>query len=145
MSLFVSPRHWFRVEAVAYLLIGLPLLVAPEVFLSALGWQVVDPATSRLLGAALFAMGVQVFVGRNGDEATCRRLLDFDLLWAGAGCIATLVAIAQGAPSPTFWVLGLLIAVLGVAGHYRVRIKQFAAMEDPAMENQPESDEETRP
>ena len=135
MNVFVSPRYWFRVEALAYLLIGLPLLVAPGTFLGALGWPVVDPATSRLLGAALFAMGIQIFVSRNGDEATCRRLLDFDLLWAGAGCVATLVAIAQGAPAPTYWVLGLLIAVLGVAGHYRVRIKQFAAMEEPPDKN----------
>lgn len=52
-----SLKITFVVYALTALLFGLALLVAPGRLLTYLGWAPIDPIMSRLLGAAVLALG----------------------------------------------------------------------------------------
>ena len=52
-----SLRRWFVVHALIDLVVGLPLLIAPESVLHSLAWVTVDPPSARLVG--VHSMGRQ--------------------------------------------------------------------------------------
>jgi len=62
-----SLRVWFVIHFVADLLFALPLFFAPVFTLKLFGWETVDPATSRLVAAALFGIGIESLLGRNAS------------------------------------------------------------------------------
>ena len=62
-------RRWFVIHFVADILFAIPLLLIPETILPFFGWTVVDPITSRLVGAALLGIGTESLLGRNASLA----------------------------------------------------------------------------
>lgn len=52
-----SLRITFILHAIVAVLFGLGLMAAPGQFLDLFGWQPIDPLMSRMLGAALLALG----------------------------------------------------------------------------------------
>src|SRR5262245_39541556 len=69
-----SLRRWFVVHFVVDLVVAVPLLVAPRFFLGKLGWACVDPASARLVGAALVAIGGQSWIGRGAGVEVYKAL-----------------------------------------------------------------------
>jgi hypothetical protein len=130
MEIPASLRRWFGIHAIVDLLIGLPLLVAPETLLRTLGWITVDPLSARLVGAALLAIGLQSWVGRRAAVETYRAMLNLKLIWSAAAIGSLLVAIGSGAPGASWVFLALFIAFFGIWFYYRVRIKQISRMND---------------
>ena len=63
-----SLRYTFLLHAVVSLLFGAALLVAPGRFLGLFGWAPVDPVLSRVLGAALLALGWSSYRGFRAAE-----------------------------------------------------------------------------
>ncbi len=55
-----SLRTWFVIHFIADMLFGIPLLFFPEFVLPLLGWGVVDPISTRVVGAALMGIGIEV-------------------------------------------------------------------------------------
>jgi hypothetical protein len=125
MEIPVSLRRWFVAHGLVDLLFALPLLVAPESFLRALGWQPVDPVTARLVGAALLGIGAQSLLGRNEGPEVYRAMLNLKLIWSAAAIAGLVVSVGNGAPDLAWLFLSLFIAFFGVWFHYRVRLKQI--------------------
>jgi hypothetical protein len=130
-----SLRTWFVAHFVVDVVVGLPLLVAPGLLLHALGWQHVDPAASRLVGAAFLAIGITSLTARNQGLDVLRVLLDLKLLWSYGALIGLVIAAGQGAPSPVWALLSAFLAFAGIWTHYRIRMKQLAGAKDEEVED----------
>jgi len=127
MEVPITLRRWFVAHFVVDFLFGLPLLLAPELLLRPLGWTTIDGASSRLVGAALLAIGSQSYFCRNAGLEVFRTMLDLKLVWSFSAILGLLISIGQGA-APAVWAfLSLFIAFAGIWTHYRIRFKQLAA------------------
>jgi hypothetical protein len=95
----VSPwlRRWFVVHFVADLLFAIPLFLAPTAFLSAVGWQAVDPFTARIAAAALFGVGIESWLGRNAGAESFLAMLNLKVIWSFACTAGIALSIVQGA------------------------------------------------
>jgi hypothetical protein len=120
-----SLRRWFVAHFIVDLLVALPLLIAPVATLRLLGWGAVDPVATRLVGAALLAIGGQSYLGRHGSPDAYRSLLNLKLIWSSAAIVALVLGIGGGAPAACWAFLAVFVAFFGVWTHYRVRIKQW--------------------
>jgi len=127
MEVPITLRRWFVAHFVVDFLFGLPLLLAPELLLRPLGWTTVDPASSRLVGAALLAIGSQSYFCRDAGLEVFTTMLNLKLVWSFAAILGLLISIGQGAPAAVWAFLSLFIAFSGVWTHYRIRFKQLAA------------------
>jgi hypothetical protein len=129
MEVPVTLRRWFVAHSVVDVFFGLPLLIAPGLFLGHLGWTVVDGATSRLVGAALLAIGTSSYFCRNAGAEVMKAMLNLKLVWSFSAIVGLLISVGLGAPPPVWAFLSLFIAFFGVWTHYRIRFKQLAAAE----------------
>jgi hypothetical protein len=126
-----SLRRWFVIHSLVDLVVGLPLLLAPDSFLRSLGWLTVDPAAARLVGAALLGIGGQSWFGRNARVDVYRAMLNLKLLWSAAAILGLGASLgAEHTPGAIWIFLALFIAFFGVWFYYRIRIKQLSAMQD---------------
>jgi hypothetical protein len=106
-----SLRTWFVIHFAADMVTGVPLLVAPVAFLSALGWTTVDPFAARMVGAALMGIGIESYLGRNAGVKAYRGMLNLKIIWSGAailGLVVTMVSI----DGP--WTVWLVVAIFCV-------------------------------
>jgi hypothetical protein len=134
MEIPASLRKWFVAHFIVDLLVAVPLLVAPEHTLRLLGWTVVDPLATRLVAAALVAIGGQSYLGRNDELPAYRAMLNLKLLWSGTAIAALLVAAGSGAPQAIWALLSIFVAFFGVWVHYRIRMKQWSSADARGME-----------
>src|ERR1700690_3721176 len=107
-------RIWFTVHAVVDLVVAVPLFVAPTGVLRHFGWTCVDPVATRLVAAALFAIGGQSFLGRNAGVEAYRSMLSLKVLWSLPAAIALVASIGDGAPPAAWAFLCLFIGFAGV-------------------------------
>lgn len=91
-------RGWFIFHCFADLLFALPLFVAPNLFLRALGWTAVDPISARLVAAALMGIGLESYFGRNGDVATFRAMLNLKVIWSATATLGLFISLLEGGP-----------------------------------------------
>jgi len=124
-----SLRTWFIVHGVVDLAAAIPLLVAPDHALRAIGWTSVDPAASRLVGAALLAIGTQSLRVRNAGVEVYRPLLGLKVIWSLAAAAGLFAAIGAGAPPATWAFLSIFIAFAGVWTHHAIRFRQLDRVE----------------
>src|SRR5262245_11993105 len=136
MNVAPSLRLWFLVHAAIDLVAALALLFAPEALLGRLGWTYVDPASARLVGAALLAIGGQSFLMRDAGPAVYRAMLGLKVIWSLSACFALVAAIGAGAPSATWAFLCIFIMFAGVWIHYAIRLRQLerAPADEPEIE-----------
>lgn len=117
-----SLRRWFVVHAVIDVLFGLPLMVAPRLALTALGWQTVDPFATRLVAAALFGIGIQSFLGRNEPVEAFRGMLNLKIIWSGTASIGILWSVLAGGPALGWAFLAVFVSFNALWVGYRVRL-----------------------
>ncbi len=123
-----SVRGWFVVDFVfSALVAGVPLLLVPELLLPRLGWSAVDPVATRLVGAALVAIGWQSWRSRRSGQEAYRALLGLKVIWCSLGIVGLVAAIGAGAPQASWALLAVLLLLDGVWIHYAIRIKKFEA------------------
>jgi hypothetical protein len=123
-----SVRGWFVLDFVfSALVMGLPLLLVPELILPRLGWPAVDPVATRLVGAALVAIGWQSWRSRESGQEAYRALLGLKVIWCSLGIVGLVAAIGAGAPQASWALLAVLLLLDGVWIHYAIRIKKFEA------------------
>ena len=118
-----SLRVWFVIHFAVDMLFAIPLLFFPEFLLPLLGWKVVDPITSRLVGAALLGIGGESLLGRNASKEVFLAMLNLKILWAAGAVIGIALGIAAGGP-PLAWALLVIFTLfLGVWGYYRYNLR----------------------
>jgi len=118
-----SLRQWFVAHFVADLLFAVPMIVAPTATLRAFGWTVVDPVTTRLVGAALVGIGVQSLLGRREGVEVYRAMLSLKCLWSGAAVVGLVLSLAQGAPPKTYGFLAIFVTFAIIWNYYRLRLR----------------------
>jgi hypothetical protein len=138
MEIPLTLRRWFVVHFLVDVALALPLLLAPTAFLRALGWTAIDPVTARLVGAALLAIGVQSWLGRNAGAEAFRAMLNLKLVWSASAIVGLVLSVGEGAPPFAWGLLSAFIAFFGVWFHYRVRMKQLAGARDEELPLEPE-------
>ncbi len=102
-------RIWFVIHFVLDIIFALPLLVAPVWFLGIFGWETTDPFVARLVGAALFAIGIESWLGRHQSLESYRTMLRLKLLWSGSATAGILATMIEGAP-PMGWLIFAIFA-----------------------------------
>ncbi|MGQ0766141.1 MAG: hypothetical protein ACT4OZ_10790 [Gemmatimonadota bacterium] len=120
----VALQRWFVVHFVADIAVALPLFLAPEAFLRMFGWTEVDPAMSRVVAAALFAIGIQSFIGRNEPRATYLAMLNLKVLWSTFAVGGILLSIVQGAPAMAWLFLLVFLVFSAVWWRYWVLLRR---------------------
>ena len=106
----------FGVHAVVALLFGAPLLIAPGRVLVWLGWAPIDPVLSRVLGAALLALGWSSFRGwQTAAQRDVRVLVEMEAVFTVLGCVGLLRHLLVGRWPVVPWVVFGVLAAFGVA------------------------------
>ena len=106
----------FLVHAVVALLFGVPMLIAPGRFLTALGWAPIDPIVSRLLGAALLALAWSSFRGwQTDDKARVAVLLEMEAVLDVLSCVGLLRHLLFGSYPVLPWLVFAIYAIFAVA------------------------------
>lgn len=118
-----SLRVWFVIHFAVDMLFAIPLLFFPEVIMPLLGWKVVDPVMSRLVGAALLGIGGESLLGRNASREVFLAMLNLKILWASGAVLGITLGIAAGAPQLAWGFLAIFVAFLGVWVYYRFKIQ----------------------
>jgi len=87
-----------------------------------LGWTLVDPITSRLVGAALIGIGGESLLSRNASRDVFKALLGLKIIWASAAVIGLVLGIINGAPPIAWGFLGIFVGFLGVWIYYQRKL-----------------------
>ena len=115
-------RTWFVVHFIADYLFGIPLLIAPVWTLSLLGWFTIDPATTRLVGAALLGIGGESLLGMNAHPDTYKALLNLMIIWSLSAITGIILSIIQGSP-PMSWVILIIFVTFSTLWiYYRYKL-----------------------
>ena len=118
-----SLRVWFVIHFVIDIIIAIPMLLVPELLLPLFGWSVVDPITSRLVGAALLGIGVESLLGRNASRDVFKAMLNLKILWASGAILGIGLGLVAGGP-PIAWIfLAIFTGFLGLWAYYRVKLR----------------------
>lgn len=138
-----SLRAWFVAHFIVDVACAVPLLLVPEEILPLVGWKTVDPVSTRLVGAALMAIGVQSWRGRRAGVPEYRALLALKVVWSAAAIAGLTIAIGRGAPPLAFLFLAVFLAFAGVWSQYAIRLRQLAEAEARPAETETETEIET--
>jgi hypothetical protein len=117
-------RGWFVAHFVADILFAVPLLVAPRFALSLFGWTVIDPLTTRLVGAALVGIGVESLLGRNAGRESYLTMLRLKVLWSLTANAAIAISIAEGAPRAAWLFQGIFVVFSCVWVYWSLRLRR---------------------
>jgi hypothetical protein len=122
MDVPTSLRRWFVAHFVADAAGAISLFFAPELTLRAFGWHTVDPIATRVVAAALFGIGLESFLGRNGGRDEYLAILNLKIIWSLAAIAGFVLALLLGAPFGV-WLFGAVFAFFsGLWIYYRVRL-----------------------
>ena len=115
-------RNLLVISAVVYLLFGLGLLLTPVLLQTLYGVLVVFPpliASTQLLGAFAFSIGVLTWSARNAPESEPRRAIVLALFVANAiGFIVVLLAQLAGAWNALGWFSAATFLLLALGYGY---------------------------
>lgn len=123
MDVPASLRRWFVIHFAVDLAFAVPLIVVPASTMRLLGWTTVEPVATRLVGAALAAIGLQSLLGRNHSVEAFRAMLGLKSIWSGAAIVGLALSLAEGAPPLTWALLGTFVAFAIVWNYYRIRLR----------------------
>lgn len=116
-------RRWFVIHFIADVVAAVPLFVAPERFLGALGWTAVDPISTRLVAAALFGIGIESYLGRNASVEAFRAMLNLKVIWSAVAAIGVLWSQLDGGPLAGWGVFAIFFGFHLVWLRYRLQLR----------------------
>ncbi len=120
-----SLRKWFVVHFAVDMLVAVPLFIAPRSMLGLLGWSEIDPIMSRGVAAALFGIGIESLLCRNGDRNVFRAMLTLKIIWSSFAMLGMGASLAQGAPRFVWVFLGVFAAFSGLWWRYWLLLRPF--------------------
>jgi len=123
MDVPASLRRWFVIHFAVDLAFAVPLILVPAYTMHLLGWTTVEPVATRLVGAALAAIGLQSLLGRHHSVEAFRTMLGLKCLWSGVAIVGLALSLAEGAPPFAWALLGIFIAFAMVWNYYRLRLR----------------------
>jgi len=104
-----SLRKWFIVHFIVDMLVGVPLLLIPEIVMPLLGWNIVDPIASRVVGAALMGIGVESYLGRDANIEVFHAMLNLKVIWSSSAILGIGLGIWKGGPQAGWLFLGIFV------------------------------------
>jgi hypothetical protein len=118
-----SLKTWFTIHAVVDLLFGIPLFLIPTQVLTFMGWSVIDPFASRLVGASLIGIAVlSIACNKADNKIAFKTALQFKSAWSILGFLASLYGAVTLQLSSAY-AIALLFFIFGVAWNwYRVHL-----------------------
>jgi hypothetical protein len=116
-------RNWFLIHFIADYLFGLPLLIAPVWTMTLFGWTTVDPATTRLVGAALLGIGGESLLSRNASLETYRALLNLKVIWSLSAILGIGLSLIEGAPPMGWGFLAIFATFSAIWIYYRYQLR----------------------
>lgn len=100
-------RTWFVIHFVVDMLLGIPLLLFPEIVMPLLGWNPIDPIASRVVGAALMGIGIESYLGRNASIEVFRAMLNLKVIWSSSAILGIWLGIWRDGPQAGWLFLGI--------------------------------------
>jgi hypothetical protein len=91
-----SLRIWFAVHFAADILFAVPMFVIPVQFFTILGWETIDPITTRMVAAALFGIGIESLLSRNASIDSFKTMLSLKIIWSSAALLGLTIALISG-------------------------------------------------
>ncbi|MDW7651959.1 MAG: hypothetical protein SCK29_06305 [Bacillota bacterium] len=88
-------KRWFVIHFIVDVLTAVPLFLFPYTILEVLGWPQTDPVMTRLFAAALFAIGIESFLGRNAGVEAFKGMLNLKLIWSSFAAGGILISLLQ--------------------------------------------------
>jgi len=116
-------RRWFVIHFIADIIFAIPLLLIPEIIMPILGWTVVDPISSRLVGAALLGIGVESLLGRDAGREVFKAMLNLKILWAGGAVLGIGLGLYAGAPPAAWFFLAIFAGFLILWSYFRFMLR----------------------
>ena len=117
-------RRWFVLHFAVDMLFAIPVMLAPQWALGLIGWSPVDPVAVRLVAAALFAIGIESYLGRNAGRETYRGMLNLKIIWSAGAVLALALGLLAGRqPAWALWALLAVFAAFNLVWVYwRLRL-----------------------
>ena len=106
-------KKWFVLHFVADIIFAIPLFIIPVQFLTALGWQSIDPVTTRMVAAALFGIGGESLLARNASVDSYNTMLSLKIIWSAFAVIGLSWALFTGLFAN--YIIGISLLVIFVA------------------------------
>ena len=126
-NVYKQLNFWFVVHFLADVIIAIPLFFFPEQFLSIFGWGYVDPIMARFVAAALFAIGIESYLGRNSDKGGFMAMLNLKIIWSFFAILGIALSLIQGYFNNQVigWILLLIFAAFHFLWlYYRRKLKK---------------------
>ncbi len=89
-------KMWFVIHFILDISFAIPLFIIPVTFLNLLGWKVVDPITTRMVAAALFAIGIESFLSRHSSMDSYKTMLMLKIIWSSTAIIGLFIGLISG-------------------------------------------------
>lgn len=125
MSVPRGLRIWFLVHFVIDYLFAIPLFLFPVATLSLLGFVMIDPLATRIVAAALFAIGGISILVREASSETYRHILTLKIIWSLFATIACIVAVIKNAFIFGAWAGLFLFLSFGILWvYYRLKLNR---------------------
>ena len=118
-----SLRTWFVIHFIVDIIFAIPLLIAPVWLLQLLGFTVVEPIMTRLVGAALVGIGGASLLTRNKGRESYHSLLTLKILWSLTVILILVIALFQNGPWSIAPILALFILFSAVWIYYKTKLK----------------------
>ncbi len=124
MIVLPALRTWFVVHFVADVVFAVPLFFAPRPFLHLVGFTEIDPVTTRLVAAALFGIGIQSYLGRNGGLDEFRAMLNLKVIWSLTATLGLVWSALDGGPGMTWAFVAIFAGFNGLWTYFRMRLRE---------------------
>ena len=115
-------RTWFVIHFAIDWLFAIPLMIAPSATLNLLGWETVDPVATRLVSAALLAIGGESLRMRHASADGFRTMLDLKLIWSASAMLGLAWSGLSGGPGMVWGFLVIFAIFFGVWWFYRRKL-----------------------
>ena len=126
-----SLRRWFVVHCVVDLIAAIPLMLAPRQVLSWLAWTAIDPMAARIVAAALFGIGIESYLGRNGGAESFRGMLRLKVIWSATALLGAVWSQLEGGPVAGWAVVVIFLGFHSVWLRYWLRLRSAIATARP--------------
>ena len=103
-------RTWFLIHFIADMIFAIPLLFFAELIMPWFGWYEIDPIMSRMVGAALLAIGGESLLSRNASQEVFRPFLRLKIIWAVGAILAITLGLGSGG-QPQAWIFIIIFSV----------------------------------
>jgi|SRR3989344_8876563 len=120
-----SLRTWFIIHFFIDILFAVPLMFFSVIFLSFLGFSIIDPLMPRLVAAALIGIGSVSFISRNKGIEVYSALLNLKIIWSLSAIFGILISLDRNTPIFLFVALGIFALFSCIWVYYKIILSKF--------------------